>query len=121
VKRVLAIIGINLAAFLAGFVLILLLGLLLGGCATLTPPQTTEHALLVAESHNAAHWHATRAAFALGAQITYHDAARCHITTQLRHGARLAVTLTPQEHGTLLALQADDRTREAFWRAYHQR
>jgi chromosome condensin MukBEF MukE localization factor len=98
--------------------LLLLLLLTLTSCATLRPSYTAAHALLVAEDHKAAHWYATRAAFALGAQITVHDAARRHITTQLRHGEAMAITLTPQEHGTLLVLQADDRTREAFWQAY---
>jgi hypothetical protein len=101
--------------------LLLLLLLTLTNCPTPEPPRTAEHALLVPDVHNAAHWHATRAAFALGAQITYHDAARHHITTQLRHGETLAITLTPQEYGTLLELDTDSHTRKAFWRAYRQR
>jgi len=101
--------------------LLVVLLLILTSCAPLASSRTAERTLLVAEAHNDAHWHATRAAFAVGAQITYHDASRQHITTQLRHGVRLAITLTPQEHGTLLTLQADSRTRAAFWQAYHQR
>ena len=82
----------------------LLAGLLIGGCVTLTQPRSATEQRAVAAPPALAAQKATKAAMAMGAQITHQD--QHALSARLNKAVILNITLTPQGTGTLLTVQA---------------
>jgi hypothetical protein len=79
-------------------------GAFFGGCVTLTASRSAAHSIRVPDAPAIASQKATRAAMAIGAQITHHDPQA--LSARLNKAVILNVSLTPQGTGTILTVQA---------------